>query len=229
MNVLVIGALGGIGKASVQRLKESGFNVILADIPQIATEDCLPIDVSDPHSVDLLFDRLENEGISVSGMVNLAGITRDRTLLKMSRADWDSVISTNLTGSFNVLKRCAEHMKEHGGGSIVLVGSTAALNGNFGQTNYSASKAGVQGLVRSASRELARYGIRVNCIIPGLIKTPMSAKIPKERMDRLLEFIPLGRAGEPSEVANLINFLISDESSYITGSSILIDGGLRMS
>ncbi|RMG22112.1 MAG: SDR family oxidoreductase [Methanobacteriota archaeon] len=229
MNVLVIGALGGIGKATVVRLEEAGYNVISADIPQLSGQHCLPIDVSNWDSVNALFDQLENENIFISGLVNLAGITRDRTLFKMSQEEWDSVISTNLTGSFNVLKRCAEHMRNQGKGSIVMVGSTAALNGNFGQTNYSASKAGIQGLVRSASRELARYGIRINCIIPGLIETPMSAKIPKERMDLLLNLIPLGRAGNPSEVANLINFLISDESSYITGTSILVDGGLRMS
>lgn len=229
MNVLVIGALGGIGRATVSRLKESGYSVISADIPQLSNQDCRPVDISNFNSVNSLFDQLEREGIVLSGLINLAGITRDRTILKMSNEEWESVIATNLTGSFNVLKRCAQHMRTQGKGSIVMVGSTAALNGNFGQTNYSASKAGIQGLVRSASRELARYGIRVNCVIPGLIETPMSTQIPKERLNYLLQNIPLGRAGKPLEVANLINFLISDESSYITGSSILVDGGLRMS
>ncbi len=229
MNVLVIGALGGIGKATVKRLQQSGYEVISADIPVIEDKNYIAVDVADYNSVNRLFGELEHKGIKISGIVNLAGITRDRTLLKMNHEEWENVISVNLTGSFNVLKRGAEHMKMHGKGSIVLIGSTAALNGNFGQTNYSASKAGIQGLVRSASRELARNGIRVNCVIPGLIETPMSAKIPKERWETILKIIPLGRAGKPEEVANLINFLISDESSYITGSSMLVDGGLRMS
>ncbi|RMH17429.1 MAG: SDR family oxidoreductase [Gammaproteobacteria bacterium] len=228
-HILVIGATGGIGRGTLEVLSQNGYCPIAADIsvPDDFSYPAYPVDVSDPNSVDQLFSSLESDEILLSGIVNLAGITRDKTLLKMDDSLWEQVIQVNLTGSFNVIKRGALHMKEHGG-SMVFVGSTAALNGNFGQVNYAASKAGIQGLVRSSARELARYGIRVNCIVPGFIDTEMTRKIPETRIEELLKRIPLARAGTPTEVGNLIEFLISDKSSYITGSSILIDGGLRM-
>ncbi len=236
--VLVIGAAGGIGRGTVGVLLKHGFSPLAADVtfPELMSVPIFEVDVTDPASVDSLFTKIEEQGIELTGVVNLSGIIRDRTLLKMEKGQWDQVIDVNLTGSFNVVKRAALHMKQNTentdteitGGSMVFVGSTAALNGNFGQVNYAASKAGIQGLVRSAARELGRYGIRVNCVIPGFIDTKMTQSIPEERVEALKRTIPLHRAGSPEEVGNLIEFLISDRSSYITGASILVDGGMRM-
>ncbi len=236
--VLVIGASGGIGKATVGVLLKRGFSPLAADLafPELMSVPMFDADVSDPMSIDSLFNKIEEKEIELTGVVNLSGIIRDRTLLKMEKEQWDQVIDVNLTGSFNVVKRAALHMRRNTentdtdvtGGSMVFVGSTAAHNGNFGQVNYAASKAGIQGLVRSAARELGRYGIRVNCVIPGFIDTKMTQSIPEERVEALKRTIPLHRAGSPEEVGNLIEFLVSDRSSYITGASILVDGGMRM-
>jgi len=227
--VLVIGAAGGIGEGTLKVLLKNGYSPLAADLkfPREMTVPIYTVDVSNMESVDTLFSTIEDQKILLSGVVNLAGITRDKTLLKMDEKQWDQVLAINLTGSFHVVKRAAEHMRESGG-SMVFVGSTAALNGNFGQVNYAASKAGIQGLVRSSARELSKYGIRVNCVIPGFIDTEMTRKIPTERIQDLRKRIPLGRPGQPEEVGNLIEFLVSDRSSYITGASMLIDGGMRM-
>jgi len=227
--VLVIGAAGGIGKGTLKILLKNGYSPLAADL-KFPWEMPVPIynvDVSNMESVDTLFSTIEDQKILLYGVVNLAGITRDKTLIKMDEKQWKQVLDINLTGSFHIVKRAAQHMRESGG-SMVFVGSTAALNGNFGQVNYAASKAGIQGLVRSSARELSKYGIRVNCVIPGFIDTEMTRKIPTERIQDLKKRIPLGRPGQPEEVGNLIEFLVSDRSSYITGASILIDGGMRM-
>ncbi|MFV2015022.1 MAG: SDR family oxidoreductase, partial [Candidatus Heimdallarchaeota archaeon] len=163
----------------------------------------------------------------ISGVVNFAGITRDRTIFNMSETEWDQVINVNLKGTYNIVQAFGRVMKELGG-TIITVGSVVSRIGNYGQVNYVAAKAGVEGLTRTAAREFARFRIRVNCIVPGFIESPMSMAVPKDRIEIIRNSIPLGRIGKPEEIAHLAEFLLSDKSSYITGASIQIDGGLRM-
>ncbi|MCH8905658.1 MAG: SDR family oxidoreductase [Candidatus Heimdallarchaeota archaeon] len=235
---LITGATGGIGKATATLLASEGQNLLLVDIVnpaefalQIMEEgiavESLQIDISNLESTQVVTQFVAEKKFTLDGVVHLAGITRDKSMLKMDKSEWDQVIGVNLTGTFNILKVCAPLMKS-AGGSIVLTGSTSALFGNFGQINYVASKGGVEAMTKTAARELAAYNIRVNCIIPGFIDTPMTRKMPEERYNAVQQMIPLKRAGQPEDVAELINFLISSKSSYITGTSILIDGGFRM-
>ena len=165
--------------------------------------------------------------MEISGLVNLAGITRDKTLLKMTEEQWDQVIAVNLKGAFLMTKYSGQLMKENGG-SMIMIGSTSALQGKYGQANYAATKGGLEAFVRTAARELARYKIRVNCIIPGFISTPMTDKIPDDYKIAAVKSIPLGRAGKPEDVAYTVEFLLSDKSAFITGTSIQVDGGMRM-
>lgn len=235
---LITGATGGIGQATAKLLSSQGQNLLLVDIVnpaefglQIVEQgirvESIQVDISNLENTQIITQFVAEKKITLDGVVHLAGITRDKSLLKMDTSEWNQVIAVNLTGTFNVLKICAPLMKSVGG-SIVLTGSTSALFGNFGQINYVASKGGVEAMTKTAARELAPYNIRVNCIIPGFIETPMTRKMPEERYHVVQEMIPLKRAGQPEEVAELINFLISSKSSYITGSSITIDGGFRM-
>ncbi|MBC7189424.1 3-oxoacyl-ACP reductase FabG, partial [Candidatus Aerophobetes bacterium] len=162
-------------------------------------------------------------------LVNNAGITRDRLVLRMKEEDWDKVIEINLKGAFNLIKAVSPFMIRQRGGRIVNISSVIGLRGNSGQANYAASKAGLIGLTKSCAREFAQRGITVNAVAPGFIKTKMTEKLLEEgKQSSLLSQIPLGRVGEPEEVASLVTFLCSEEASYITGEVIRIDGGLSM-
>lgn len=236
--ILITGAFGGMGKSTAEYLAKKGYNLILVDI-RIDEEfhgelknindniEIFKIDISNSLEVKKISESLETHSKKLQGIVHLAGITRDKSLKKMSDEEWQQVINVNLTGTFNILKELSKHFDTYGG-SIVLVGSTAAHYGNFGQINYVASKGGIEAMTKTAARELAKYHIRVNCIVPGLIETEMSKKIPIEQLNAMIASIPLGRIGKPFDVAKLIGFLISDDSEYITGASIKIDGGLKM-
>ncbi|MHA2249221.1 MAG: SDR family oxidoreductase [Candidatus Kariarchaeaceae archaeon] len=236
--VIITGAAGGIGKITAHRLADEKFNLILIDLvsPDDLADEikakgvialAFAVDVSDFDSTQEFVDKIQTQSLPVSGLVNLAGIIRDRSILKMEEKEWDAVIDVNLKGTFNMVKAVAPLLKENGG-SIITVGSVVAKYGNFGQANYVASKAGVEAMTKTVAREFAKYGIRANCIVPGIIESPMSDLIPDHLMKRNISMIPLGRLGQPNEIASVIQFLLSEQSSYITGTSIQVDGGIHM-
>jgi len=245
---VITGAASGIGKAVSSLLLSRGAQVVAVDasqklLDQLPDKDAfkLQVDVSQKTEVEQLYKQvIQKFGAAPQILVNSAGITRDNLMLKITEEDWNKVIDVNLKGTFlmtqahsiNLIKQLKlagdSDMNISGtNGSIVNIASASA-KGNVGQANYSASKAGVIGLTKTAAIELSRKGIRVNCILPGFIKTPMTDVVPDKVMGTVLQMIPLHRVGQPEEVANLIGFLASNESSYMTGCAIDIDGGLRM-
>jgi len=184
--------------------------------------------VTDRSAISELVKLLKDEYGHIDGLVNNAGVTRDALLQRMTEEDWDLVINVNLKGVFNMTQAVVPVMLDQGYGSIVNTSSIVGVYGNIGQSNYSASKGGVVAMSKTWAKELTRKGakIRVNAVAPGFIKTPMTDKVPEKLIQSLEEKIPLKRMGLPEEVANLYFFLISDESTYITGQVIGIDGGL---
>ncbi|MHA2502628.1 MAG: SDR family oxidoreductase [Candidatus Kariarchaeaceae archaeon] len=232
--IVVTGANGGIGRATAIHLSELGYSLILVDLDfdddfreQLQDAVYLSVDISKREQVEKIVNIAQDKDWTISGLAHLAGITRDRSLLKMSDEEWNTVINVNLTGTFLVLQVVSATMKKEGG-AIILTGSTAARHGNFGQLNYVATKAGVEGMTRTAARELAKYNIRVNCIVPGYISTAMTEAMPEETKESVIRQIPLNRPGKPSDVAKTIEFLLSERSNYITGESVKVDGGLRI-
>jgi len=238
---LVTGASRGIGRAVCVKLAEAGANVAGCDIdvdPMKETEElvrgagvefvAIAMDVSDLKQFqDAVQKAVETFG-SLDVLVNNAGITRDNLLVRMTQEDWQSVISINLTGVFNGVKAAARPMMKQRSGSIVNVSSVVGIMGNPGQVNYGASKAGVIGLTKSAAREMAKRGVRVNAVAPGYIVTRMTEKLGEEAKQALMQQIPLQRLGEPEDVADVILFLASDASSYLTGHVLPVDGGMAM-
>ena len=189
----------------------------------------VPVDVADYESCRACIAKVQAEVGSVDILVNNAGITRDTTFKKMSKADWDAVIKTNLDSAFNMTKHVCDSMVERGWGRIINVSSVNGSKGAFGQTNYSAAKAGMHGFTKALALEVARKGVTVNTISPGYIGTKMVMAIPKEVLDsKILPQIPLGRLGKPEEVAGLIIYLCSDEAAFVTGANIAINGGQHM-
>jgi 3-oxoacyl-[acyl-carrier protein] reductase len=185
-------------------------------------------DVTDEDEVAALVEHCTDQFGPVDVMVNNAGVTRDATLRKMAVSDFRSVLDVHLTGAWNGTRHAAEVMREHGGGSIVNISSIAGKVGNFGQTNYSAAKAGLVGLTKASAKELARSGVRVNAVQPGLIRTAMTEAMPAAAWAAKLAEIPMGRAGEPFEVAQVVLFLASDMASYLTGTVVEVTGGRYM-
>jgi 3-oxoacyl-(acyl-carrier-protein) reductase len=182
-------------------------------------------DVRDPASIDSAVTSVVERFGNVDVLVNNAGITRDRSLAKMSEEEWDAVIETNLTSVFHLTARVLPHMVEARYGRIVNISSVVGLHGNFGQANYAAAKAGIVGFTKTAALELASKGVTVNAIAPGFIATQMIAAMPDDVRARILEKIPMGRFGRPEEIAQLVAFLVT-KGEYITGQVISIDGGL---
>jgi len=182
-------------------------------------------DVREPASIGPAVASVVEQFGKIDVLVNNAGITRDRSLAKMTQDEWDAVIQTNLTSVFHMTARVLPHMVEAGYGRIVNISSVIGLHGNFGQANYAAAKAGIVGLTKSAALELARKGVTVNAIAPGFIETQMIAAMPDDVRVRILEKIPMGRFGRPEEIAQLVVFLVT-KGEYITGQVIAIDGGL---
>ena len=176
------------------------------------------------ESINKILDNFQKLDI----LVNNAGITKDNLLLRMSEADWDAVINVNLKGTFNCTKAAAKVMLKQKSGKIINIASIIGIIGNFGQANYAASKAGIIALTKTTAKELASRGICVNAVAPGFIQTEMTAKLPADIQQKLLAQIPLSRLGKPEDVANLCLFLASSESDYITGQTIIIDGGMVM-
>ncbi|CAB3257310.1 unnamed protein product [Arctia plantaginis] len=242
---LVTGAGSGLGRATCQVLSREGATVIAADKNYDAAVETIKdytalasgsndrdhtaveLDVSDPSAVrNLLKTTLDQYKAPPTIIVNSAGITRDNWLLKLSQEDYDSVLNVNLKGTFLMMQTFAKAMTEAAApGSIINFSSIVGKYGNMGQTNYAASKAGVIGMTQSAAKELGQFNIRVNAILPGFIETPMLKTIPDKVLKGFLKSVPLGRLGNPTEVAELVTFLSSDKSSFITGAAIDVTGG----
>jgi len=236
---LVTGCGRGIGKAIAKTLAQAGADIVINDVDLDAAEKlakdieslggkvlvcCGSVGVI--QDVNAMFSKIKSEFKYLDILVNNAGITRDNMLLQMTDQEWGQVMDVNLKGVFYCIRAAAAMMKEQDSGRIVNLSSVTALTGNVGQVNYAASKAGVIGMTKTLAKELARYQIKVNAVAPGFIETPMTESIPDHIKKSIIKGIPLGRAGSSQDVANLVKFLSSDDSSYITGQVISCNGGL---
>lgn len=238
-SAIVTGSARGIGKSIAEKLASLGASVVINDVSdeaakataaEIASKFGVETlentnDISKEDQAEALVEACVAKFGKVDILVNNAGITRDTLLLRMKKEQWDQVIAVNLTGTFLTTKAAFKHMMSARSGAIVNLSSIAGVNGNLGQTNYSASKAGVIGFTKSAALEGAMRGIRVNAIAPGFIATDMTAAIPDKIKEVMLKSIPLARAGLPEDIANGVAFLVSDMASYITGQILEINGG----
>ncbi len=234
---LITGGRAGIGKAIALKLASSGINCAVFDVRD-ATEvvekiknmgvkaTSAKVDVTDSQAVNSAVSDVSSSLGAVNILVNNAGITRDNLLLRMKESDWDDVIRVNLKGVFNCTKAVIRGMMGCQWGRIISVSSIIGIMGNAGQANYAASKAGIIGFTKSIAREVASRNITANAIAPGFIKTEMTDKLPQPVKEDYLSKIPLGRFGEVEDVVNLVAFLAGEESSYITGQVIQVDGGL---
>jgi 3-oxoacyl-[acyl-carrier protein] reductase len=236
---IITGGGSGLGEAACRLFAENGAIVVVADYNfeeaiRVHTDiyksghESIPchVNVANRESVDkLVADIIRTYG-RIDILINNAGITRDSTVVKMQQEQWDQVIATNLTGVYNCISATVPHMIEQGSGSIINTSSVVGTSGGFGQVNYSATKAGVIGMTKSLAKELGKKGIRVNAVAPGFILTPMVKKMPEKVIKMMEEKIPMGRLGEPIEVAGIYLFLASDLSSYVNGTVLEVDGGI---
>lgn len=238
---LITGGARGIGQAIAMTFAREGADIVVADVNlEIAQKTALEIEGLGRQAMALAMDvtnyEMVQEGINkildkmgkVDILVNNAGITKDNLLLRMSLADWDAVINVNLKGTFNCIKAVSRPMIKQRSGRIISIASIIGLMGNSGQANYAASKAGIIALTKTVAKELASRNINANAVAPGFIQTEMTAKLSEEIKKKMQEAIPLGKLGTPEDVANVCLFLASDESSYITGQTITVDGGMVM-
>jgi 3-oxoacyl-[acyl-carrier protein] reductase len=230
-NVLVTGGNRGIGLAIARAFAEAGDHVVITHRSGQPPEGLQGVlcEVTDSASVDAAFTEAEEKlGGPIEVLVANAGITRDTLLMRMTDEEFDTVIDTNLAGAFRCARRASKGMIRLRRGRIVFISSVVGLYGGPGQTNYSASKAGLVGLARSISRELGGRGITANVIAPGFIETEMTAELPEDRKKTYLSAVPAGRFASPEEVAAAVRFIASPEAAYITGAVIPVDGGLGM-
>ncbi|MCM2328490.1 MAG: acetoacetyl-CoA reductase [Lysobacter sp.] len=240
---LVTGGMGGLGEAICMKLARMGIRVVVTYSPgntkhgewlkDMESRDyhfhAYPCDVADFDSCHDAVAKISSEVGPIDILINNAGITRDMTFKKMGKVDWDAVMKTNLDSVFNMTKPVVDAMVERGWGRVINVSSVNGQKGAFGQTNYSAAKAGMHGFTKALALEVARKGVTVNTISPGYIGTQMVMAIPKEVLDtKIIPQIPLGRLGKPEEVAGLCAYLASDEAAFITGANISINGGQHM-
>jgi len=240
---LVTGGMGGLGETISTKMADAGYNVVVTYSPSNNKwkqwlEDmkgrgyrfaAFPTDVADFDDCAAKCERIGKECGAVDILVNNAGITRDMTFKKMTKTDWDAVMRTNLDSCFNMTKQVMDGMVERGWGRVINVSSVNGQKGAFGQTNYSAAKAGIHGFTKALALEVAKKGVTVNTISPGYIGTKMVTAIPGEILDsKILPQIPLGRLGRPEEVAGLIIYLCSEEAAFVTGANISINGGQHM-
>jgi 3-oxoacyl-[acyl-carrier protein] reductase len=237
---VVTGAGQGIGLEIARALADNGARVVIGDVDALAIEKAVAdlggptvavgaqCDVRSAADLESLLSLADSEAGPLDIMVNNAGITRDSTMRTMTEDQFDAVIEINLKGVWLGTKAAAARMREAGRGSIVNISSLSGKVGMVGQTNYSAAKAGVVGLTKAAAKELAHLGVRVNAVQPGLIRTPMTEAMPQKAWDQKMAEIPMGRAGEPREVASVVLFLASDWSSYMTGTVHEVTGGRFM-
>jgi acetoacetyl-CoA reductase len=240
---VVTGGMGGLGETISTKMAEAGYRVVVTYSPSNTKyrswlEDmkgrghsfaAFPVDVVDYDDCARMCGRIQSEIGSIDILVNNAGITRDMTFKKMTKTDWDAVMRTNLDSCFNMTKQVMDGMVDRGWGRVINVSSVNGQKGAFGQTNYSAAKAGIHGFTKALALEVARKGVTVNTISPGYIGTKMVTAIPKEILDsKILPQIPIGRLGQPDEVAGLIIYLCSAEAAFVTGANISINGGQHM-
>ena len=239
---VITGASGGIGKATAVMLAQAGYDVVInyygdwenaeavkAECEKYGSDSMIiEADVSDYAATENMVNEILKKYPRIDVLVNNAGITKDMLLLRMGEKDFDSVINVNLKGTFNCTKHFSRVMMKQRAGSIINMASVVGINGNAGQANYAASKAGVIGFTKSAAKELASRGVRVNAIAPGYIDTAMTAVLSDSVKQNILSHIPLGTLGKAEDVAKAVLFLASDSSSYITGTVLNVDGGMAM-
>jgi len=236
---IVTGGCRGIGLAIVEKIAKEGAYVYALDyvipegdfIKDGSIKDrvkALQVDVTDYDSVTQAIEQVITKSGRIDILINNAGITRDNLVLRMKEEDWDSVIATNLKGTYLSSKAVCRQMMSQRQGRIINIGSVVGTIGNAGQANYSASKAGVIGLTKSLAKEFGSRNILVNCIAPGFVETEMTKKLSEANIKQYLENIPLNRPAKPADVADVVMFFASDESSYVTGQVIHVDGGLAI-
>jgi len=238
---IVTGAARGIGQAISLDLAAKGAELVICDIKsewlsetaaalqQIGCSvQCRELDVTSMEAAQSIFNDIAEKTGRIDILINNAGITRDTLLMRMSEEDWDAVLSVNLKGTFNCTKAVSRTMMKQRSGAIVNIASIIGIMGNAGQANYAASKGGVIAFTKSVAKELASRNIRVNAVAPGFITSKMTDALSEEVRERMLDVIPLGRFGNPQDVANAVSFLASDHASYITGEVINISGGMVM-
>ncbi len=237
---VVTGGAKGIGRTIAGTLAAHGAQKVYAcDVDEealkkaeqeVETLSGVQLDVTDPEAIRSFVAEVKERDSRIDVLINNAGITRDSLIHKMDDEAWEAVIGINLKGVFNMTREIGPLMMEQGSGSIVNISSVVGLDGNMGQTNYSATKAGVVGMAKSWAKEFARKGaaVRVNAVAPGFINTPMIETVPEKLIDSLTSRTPLKRLGEPQEVADTVAFLASDAASFITAQAIRVDGGLNL-
>jgi acetoacetyl-CoA reductase len=239
----VTGGVGELGRAISQRLLGDGYQVAALDICAAHEEAVqwrnslaefserlllLPCDVSDFDSCTASIQSIEEQFGAVDVLVNCAGITRDGTLRNLSKEHWDAVLAVNLDSVFHMSRHVIEGMIERGFGRIVNIASVNGVKGQFGQTNYSSAKAGMHGFTMALAQEVARKGVTVNTVSPGYMNTAMVRQVSNEILEQIVGQIPVGRLGEPREIAAMVGFLASDEASFVTGANFNVNGGLHM-
>ena len=238
---LVTGAAQGIGKAIAMLLARNGADVVVSDINLEKAQEtaneiegmgrrsfAIKVNVADLKDVERMGEAIVEQFGRIDILVNNAGITRDRLILRMTEEDWDAVLDVNLKGTFNCTKAAIRYMSKQKSGKIVSIASVSGEMGNPGQANYAASKAGVIGFTKTIAREFAGRGINVNAIAPGYIQTPMTDAVPEKAKEELKRMIPMERLGKPEDVAQAVLFLVSENSSYITGQVLNVNGGIYM-
>ena len=240
---VVTGGMGGLGESISTKMADAGYKVVVTYSPsntkykgwldemksQGYSFGAYPVDVADYDDCAAKVQRIAADVGAIDILVNNAGITRDMTFKKMGKADWDAVMRTNLDSCFNMTKQVMDGMVERAWGRVINVSSVNGQKGAFGQTNYSAAKAGIHGFTKALALEVAKKNVTINTISPGYIGTQMVTAIPKEILDsKILPQIPVGRLGKPDEVAGLIIYLCSEEAAFVTGANISINGGQHM-
>ncbi|RDI47824.1 3-oxoacyl-ACP reductase FabG [Falsibacillus pallidus] len=238
---IITGGANGIGLAAAKRFAEEGAKVAIGDFDEAtgaarAAElkesghdvEFFQVNVADRKSIDAMVGKVAETFGKIDILINNAGITRDSMLSKMSEEDFQQVIDVNLTGVFHCTQAVLPHLIENGKGKIISTSSVSGVYGNIGQTNYAAAKAAIVGMTKTWAKELGRKGINVNAVAPGFTETNMVAKVPDKVIDQMKSMVPLQRLGKPEDIANAYLFLASDESDYISGTVLHVDGGIMM-
>ncbi|MEH7444443.1 3-oxoacyl-ACP reductase FabG [Bacillus sp. JJ1122] len=238
---IITGAANGIGLAAAKTFAKEGAKVALADFDEATGTQraaelsdegyevaFFQVNVADRSSVDAMVQKVLGQFRKIDILVNNAGITRDGMLHKLAVEDFQKVVDVNLTGVFNCAQAVVPALVQQGSGKIINTSSVSGVYGNVGQTNYAATKAGVVGMTKTWAKELGRKGINVNAVAPGFIETGMTAKVPEKVLDQMKMMVPLGRLGLPEDIANAYLFLASEESNYVNGTTLHVDGGIMM-